>query len=107
MEANDLFIKYGLEPFNRLYGKNGFTPFKPAFYGLRTILEIEMYLKGIINTFDNKDSLMEWALNKDNLQMNFMPENSQANFGRGSMATHAEICYKLSAMTEDPMEKRN
>lgn len=102
--VHDLLFKYAFEPFDQYYGKDGFTPMKPTFKGLKVLLDIDLYLEGNIDKID--DEYYTWAMDMKNLVIKDQFEASCANFGRGPMTTHAEICLKLSSLESNVQKRR-
>jgi len=99
-EARAIFVKYVLEPFREFYGEDGATPFKPSFRGLEALLDIVLYMEGVES--DLNGSYSEWALDLHNLDVPMGLEIAIGTFGRSPMSINAEVCLRLSKLSDDP-----
>lgn len=102
-KAQEIFMKFVLEPFTEYFGEDGSTPFLPAFRGLEILLDLVVYMEGKSKAFD--EGYYDWALDLDNLEIKKAFDSSIGNFGRNSSSTNAEICLRLYKLTEDAEKK--
>lgn len=103
--AKDVLHKFVQDPFDIHIGKDGSTPFLPAFKPYKTCLEVASYMEGNLESFD--DTYYDWALDIDNLKLNPKTDIGIGNFGRSVMSATAETCLRLSKLVpQEEIEKR-
>ncbi len=103
-KAREIFLIYVKEPFKEHFGEDGTTPFLPAFKGLEALLDLVLYMEGKEDSFDQ--GYFDWALDMKNIEMKKAFDSSIGNFGRNSSSTNAEICLRLSKLTDDAEKKK-
>ena len=103
--AKDVLHKFVQDPFDIHIGKDGSTPFLPAFKPYKICLEVASYMEGNLESFD--DTYYDWALDIDNLKLNPKTDIGIGNFGRSVMSASAETCLRLSKLVpQEEIEKR-
>ncbi len=101
--ALEIFLKFVLEPFREYFGEDGKTPFLPTFRGIETLFGIVFYMEGTADSLDER--YFEWALDLSNLEWKMSIDIAIGAIARSPMSINAEICLRLSKLTDDP-EKR-
>lgn len=101
--SKEIFLKFVLGPFNEFFGEGGKTPFLPTFRPVETLLDLVLYAEGKIGSFD--EGSFDWALDLNNLKWKMSIDIAIGGIGRSIMSINAEICLRLSRLTEDSEKK--